>query len=116
MRHAKKNRTLGRGMNQRTALLRSLANSLIYHGKITTTEARAKELQKFIEPLVTRARTESLANKRLLVSRLDSERGVARLLKTVAPKYSDRAGGYTRVIKLTPRKSDGARMAVIEFV
>lgn len=116
MRHHKKNRKFGREKNQRNALLRSLANSLILRQKITTTEAKAKELRKFVEPLVTRARTESLANRRVLAQRLGSIDSAARLLKLIAPKYKGRAGGYTRVIKLAPRASDRARMAVIEFV
>lgn len=116
MRHHSKQRKFNRETNQRAALLRSLANSLIHREKIKTTEAKAKELRKFIEPLVTRARTNTTTNRRILISRLGSEMNANRLLKTIAPKYAGRPGGYTRVIKMAPRKSDGARMAVIEFV
>ena len=120
MRHHSNNRTLGRPRNQRQALLRSLAYSLIKHGRITTTLAKAKEVRPFVEKLVTKARTAEknpLATKRLLLSRLGGdEKTVLKLEKDIAPKYKDRNGGYTRILKLPQRSSDASEMAIIEFV
>ncbi|MEK7574692.1 MAG: 50S ribosomal protein L17 [Patescibacteria group bacterium] len=116
MRHHKANRKFGRETGQRTALLKSLALSLIVHKKITTTEAKAKELRPFIEKMVTRAKMKTVASQRLLVARLGFEKGAKELIAKVAPKYEKRAGGYTRIIKLPRRLTDGAAMAVIEFV
>ncbi|MDO8482227.1 MAG: 50S ribosomal protein L17 [bacterium] len=116
MRHHDNIRKFGREMGQRNALLKSLALSLVAHKKITTTEAKAKELRPFVEKLVTRAKIKTLASRRLLVSRLGVGAGVKELVDTLAPKYEKRAGGYTRIVKLPRRLSDGAAMAVIEFV
>lgn len=116
MKHHKNKRTLGRPKDQRNALLRSLAVSLIAKEKIVTTEAKAKELRPYIEKLVTKARSNSLATIRLLDSRLSNERAVSKLLNTIAKRYESRAGGYTRIIKLPARLNDGAKMAHIEFV
>ena len=116
MRHHKAKRTLGRSRDQRTALMRNLAESLILHGKIKTTEAKAKELRPFIEKLVTMARKGTLAARRTVASRLAREDVARKLVADIAPKYADRAGGYTRITKLSPREGDGAKMAVIEFV
>ena len=96
--------------------MKSLALSLVLRQKITTTEAKAKELRPFVEKLVTRAKIKTLASRRLLLSRLGGEEGVSRLISVVAPKYEKRAGGYTRILKLPRRLSDGSAMAVIEFV
>lgn len=117
MLHGKKARKFGREKGVRTALLRSLAISLIKEGKIQTTVAKAKELRKFVEPLVTKAKTGTLAAIRLIESRLggnDSE--TRKLVKEIAPKYATVSGGYTRIIKLKARLLDSAKMAVIEFV
>jgi large subunit ribosomal protein L17 len=117
MRHHNKNRKFGRNRAQRGALLKGLAVNLVRAGRIKTTEAKAKELRPFMEKLVTRAKTGTLASKRVIVSRLmnrDTETKI--LMETIAPKFKDVAGGYTRVLKLPPRKSDGAKMALIEFV
>ena len=118
MKHHDKKRKLGRPRGQRIALMRSLALSLIKHGKITTTEAKAKELRPYIDRLVTKAKAGSVASRRLLLSRLyNQEKAVSKLISELAPKYSDRNGGYTRVLKLsTKRKGDASGMAVIEFV
>jgi len=117
MRHHKKGRTFGRKRNQRFALLQSLSLSLIKHGKIETTEAKAKELRGFIEPLITKARAGGLHNQRLITSRLmNNETEVRKLIAEIAPKYIGRAGGYTRIIKLPTRLIDSAKMAIIEFV
>ena len=116
MRHHNTIRKFGRERNQRKALLKSLAISLVENEKIKTTEAKAKELRPFIEKLVTRAKKEGLLSQRLLISRLRAKKEVTKLIKEIAPKYSDRKGGYTRITKLTPRASDASPMAVIEFI
>lgn len=117
MRHHNKNRKFGRDKNQRAALLSSLAGNLIVREKIKTTEAKAKELKPYIEKLVTRAKLGTVAAQRGVIARLDGRtRETKKLFSTLAPKYTDRTGGYTRILKLGARKSDGAKMAYIEFV
>ena len=117
MRHHNSKRKFGRTKNQRNALVNSLALNLIVREKIKTTEPKAKELRPFIEKLVTRAKNNTLANKKLIVSKLSNRRKeVKKLFDVIAPKYKDKKGGYTRVIKAGVRKSDGAKMAIIEFV
>ena len=117
MKHHQKHRKLGRETNQRRALLRSLARSLFIHESIVTTEAKAKELRPFAEELVTRARTDTVANRRLLKTRLGGDETVVKkLVEEIAPKYAKRPGGYTRITKLPVRVSDAAKMAQIEFV
>lgn len=96
--------------------MRTLAYSLFRDGKIMTTEAKAKALRPYAEKLITHARTNTPASRRLISSRLGSPAGLSALFGTVAPKYLDRKGGYTRVIKAGFRKSDGAKMAMIELV
>lgn len=117
MQHHRKNRTLGRVRSQRTALLRGLAVSLIEHGRIQTTEAKAKELRPYVERLVTRAKTDSAAARRLVASRLGepADGVLKKLFGEVAGKYQDRNGGYTRIIKMGRTKA-GRDEAVIEFV
>ena len=117
MRHHNNTRKFGRDKTQKRALLNSLAFNLIVRGKIKTTEPKAKELRPFIEKLVTRAKGGNLATRRLIASKL-SNRGkeVKKLFEVIAPRYKDVNGGYTRVLKLGARKSDGAKMAIIEFV
>lgn len=116
MRHHNANRKFGRTKNQRNALMRHLAESLVRYEKIETTEAKAKELKSFIEKLVTRARKGDLAAHRILTARLGSKTLAKKLIDDIAPKYKERAGGYTRVVKLPKRSGDAAKMAVIEFV
>ena len=116
MRHHKKHRKFGREIGVRRALLKGLALSLIRHDKITTTEAKAKELRPFIEKLVTRGKNKSVASRRVLVSRLGNAEGVKKLVAHIAPRYEKRAGGYTRIVKLPRRGGDASKMAVIEFV
>lgn len=117
MRHHATNRKFGRERNQRRALLKGLARALIVHGKITTTEAKAKEIRPYVEKLVTTAKADTLAARRLVSARLSSEAKLSKkLFKDLAPKYKGRAGGYTRIVKLPRRKGDGSKMAVIEFI
>ena len=97
------------------ALLRTLATSLFLHEKIQTTEAKAKELRKVAEKMITRAKDNSVANRRILSMELSSPT-VKKLVNDIAPIFVARQGGYTRIIKMGPRKSDGARMAIIELV
>lgn len=116
MRHSNRNKKLGRKQNQRTALLRTLAKSLLRDGNIKTTEAKAKALRPFIERLITHARTGTVSSRRIVAARLGGVVNITKLYKEIAPKYASRAGGYTRVVKAGIRKSDGARLAVIELV
>jgi len=115
MKKGKTGRKLHRERDQRRALLKSLARNLILHQKIKTTEAKAKELRPFIEPLITKARKKDLSATRYLKTYFE-DATVFKLLEEIAPKYQERPGGYTRIIKLPPRRGDGARMAIIEFV
>lgn len=115
MRKRKKGRKLSRGKNQRKALLKSLVSALFLKEKIKTTEAKAKELAPFAEKQITQARQNNLSSRRLLVS-LFSETVVKKLVTDIAPRYKDRKGGYTRIVKLGQRKTDGAKMAIIELV
>lgn len=117
MKHGVTGRKFGRVRNQRTALLRSLARSLVLHGGIETTEAKAKELRPFIEKLVTRAKEDTIANRRVLSSRLGNDKKVVeKLVKEIAPAHKDRAGGYTRIVKLPKKLEDGRKVAYISFV
>lgn len=117
MRHSNKNRTLSRPKDQRASLLRGLSVSLIRDGKITTTLAKAKELQPRIERLVTFAKVDSVASRRVVASRLGepTDAIIKKFFTDIAPKFSTRNGGYTRVIKLG-RMPSGRDEAVIEFV
>ena len=115
MRKRKKGRKLSRKRDQRKALLRELSRALLLNEKIKTTEAKAKELSKFIEKFITKAKRGDLSSKRLLL-RFFSKEIVKKLVVEIAPRYKKRKGGYTRIIKLGPRESDGAKMAIIELV
>lgn len=115
MRHHNKNRKLGRVTKQRKALLKSLALSLALHGKIKTTEAKAKEVRPFIEKLITRGKTQNITSRRIITARI-GVKGSKKIVDDISPQYKERKGGYTRIVKLPRRKSDGSPMAVIEFV
>jgi large subunit ribosomal protein L17 len=115
VKHKKVGRKFGRKRDQRRALLRSLACNLITQEKIKTTEAKAKELRPFIEKFITRAKIDNLSNRRLLISKIGIK-SAKKLFNQIAPKYKERKGGYTRIIKLPPRKTDASKMAIIEFV
>ena len=117
MRHHKNKRKFGRTRSGRVALMRSLATSLIRDEAITTTEAKAKELRPYVEKLVTKAKTETLASRRYISSQLGNNADASKkLIEVLAPKHKDRQGGYTRITKLPLRKSDVAKMAHISFV
>ena len=115
MRKRVKGKKFGRVKAQRRALMNSLASSLVLHKKIKTTETKAKELRRFIEPLITKAKVNNL-HKRRQVRKFLSDSVTNKLFSDIAPLYKERAGGYTRLIKLAPRESDGARMAQIELI
>jgi large subunit ribosomal protein L17 len=116
MRHHEKFKTLGREKGQRVSLVRSLVRSLVIHEGITTTETKAKELRKYIEPMVTMAKADTLATRRNLIAKIGDLRAAKKLVEVIAPAHKARKGGYTRVVKLPHRKSDGAKMAHIQFV
>lgn len=117
MAYTKKARVFARPRDQRRALMRSLARSLVIHEHISTTEAKAKELRPFVERLVTYAKTNTLASRRLTQSRLGDAAATKKLFETIGPRYEKRAGGYTRVVKRTKRGSNDARkLAYIAFV
>ena len=116
MKHGSKIRKFHRETDQRHALMRSLARALILNESIVTTEAKAKALRPFIEPLVTRAKDNTLANRRLVEARLGKADVTRKLFLTIAPRYLDRKGGYTRVVKMAPKAGRGKYEAVIAFV
>lgn len=107
---------LGRKKAHKVALLRNLANALIKNEKIKTTKTKVKELKKFIEPLVTRAKNDTLHNRRIIFSRLRNKQSLVKLFEEIAPRYENRPGGYTRRYLLGKRRSDSSEMALIEFV
>jgi len=115
MRKRKKGRKLSRKKGQRKALLKSLANSLLLKEKIETSEAKTKELSRFVEKQISRAKIGNLTSRRLL-SNFFSPQAVKKLVDEIGPRYKERKGGYTRIIKLGRRKSNGARIAIIELV
>lgn len=116
MRHRSAHRKLGRKTEHRISLLRNLAASLISHGRIRTTEAKAKELRPFVEKLVTLGKRDSLHARRRALSILPRRDVVTKLFGDVSPRFSERPGGYTRILKLAHRQGDGASMAFIQFV
>ncbi len=116
MRHNKKFNHLGRQAGHRKAMLSNMASSLILHKRIETTIAKAKALQKFIEPLVTRSKEDTTHSRRVVFSYLKQKEAVTDLFRTIAPKIADRPGGYTRILKTGFRLGDAADMCIIEFV
>lgn len=116
MRHNKSGRKLGRKTAHRKALMSNLASALITHKKIKTTDAKAKELRMFVEPLITFAKKGDLHSRRLVLKKLPHKSIVRELFDNVGPAFSDREGGYTRITKLGFRDNDCAPMSMIEFV
>ena len=116
MRHGKKFNHLGRQKGHRRALLRNLSIALIEHKRINTTLAKAKALRVYVEPLMTKSKTDSQHSRRTVFSYLQNKYAVTKLFSDVAPKIAGRPGGYTRIIKTGFRKGDGAEMAMIELV
>ena len=116
MRHRVGGRKLQRTSSHRAALFRNMAATLIKHEQITTTTAKAKELRPYVEKLVTLAKKGGLSNRRLAHARLMDDAQLVKLFDVIGPRYADRSGGYTRVIKAGIRSSDAAAIAIIEFV
>ena len=116
MRHGKKFNHLGRKTAHRKAMLANMACSLIEYKRINTTEAKAKALRRFIEPLVTKSKSDTTHNRRVVFSYLRNKYAVTELFKEISVKIGDRPGGYVRIIKLGNRQGDNAPMAMIEFV
>ncbi|MCU0417330.1 MAG: 50S ribosomal protein L17 [Cytophagaceae bacterium] len=116
MRHGKKDNHLGRTVTHRKALLSNMASSLILHKRISTTLAKAKELRKYVEPLVTKSKDDSLNNRRTVFSYLQNKESVKELFGVVADKVASRPGGYTRILKTGNRIGDNAEMCIIELV
>jgi|TARA_B110000971_G_C19945256_1_gene470735 large subunit ribosomal protein L17 len=116
MRHGKKINHLGRKTAHRKSMLANMACSLIEHKRINTTTAKAKALKQFVEPLITKSKTDTTQNRRIVFARLRQKEAVAELFRDVSAKIADRPGGYTRIIKLGNRLGDNADMAMIELV
>ncbi len=116
MRHRKSGRKLGRNTSHRKAMMRNMVTSFFNCEKITTTDARAKELRKMAEKLITMARRGDLHSRRLAMEVVRDKKTVAKLFETIAPRYMDRPGGYTRIIKLGLRAGDNASLSMIELV
>lgn len=116
MRHGKTFNHLGRTSTHRKSLLANMATSLILHKRITTTVAKAKELRKYVEPLISKSKEDTTHSRRIVFSYLKNKESVKELFGTVAGKVGERPGGYTRVLKMMNRKGDNAEMAIIELV
>lgn len=116
MRHNKNFNHLGRQAGHRKAMLSNMASSLILHKRISTTVAKAKAVQQFIEPLATKSKEDTTHSRRVVFSYLKQKEAVTELFRTIAPKIAERPGGYTRILKTGFRLGDGADMCIIEFV
>jgi large subunit ribosomal protein L17 len=116
MRHRNSGRQLSRNSSHRHAMLRNMAASLLRHETIRTTVPKAKELRRVVEPLITLAKADSLAKRRLAYSRLRDEGVVEKLFADLGPRFKARAGGYTRILKMEPRPGDSADMALMQLV
>jgi large subunit ribosomal protein L17 len=116
MRHNKAVNHLGRKSGHRKALLANMASSLILHKRIITTEAKAKALKPYLEPLVTKSKEDTTHSRRVVFSYLKDKEAVTELFRTIAPKIADRPGGYLRILHVGFRQGDAAEMALIEFV
>ncbi len=116
MRHRRKGKKLGVNPSHRRALLANMAENLIIHKRIKTTDARAKELRRYIEPLVTKAKKGDLNSIRMIAKKIRHKKILDILLNDIAPVYDNRNGGYTRIIKLGFRDNDRASVSLIEFV
>ena len=116
MRHGKKFNHLGRTSSHRKAMLSNMASSLILHKRIQTTVAKAKELRKYVEPLITKAKDDTTHNRRVVFSYLQNKQSTKELFDEISTKVGSRPGGYTRIIKLGNRLGDNAEMALIELV
>lgn len=116
MRHRNTGRQLSRNSSHRKALLRNLTNALVEHGTIRTTVAKAKELRRTAEPLITRAKSDSVANRRIVFNRLRDKQAVGILFNELGPRYKARPGGYIRILRCGFRPGDAAPMALVQLV
>lgn len=116
MRHNKIGRRLGRTPSHRVHMMRNMVSSMLEHEKLTTTVTRAKELRRAVERIITMAKTDDLHSRRQVLKVVHDRKLVAKLFETIAPRYQDRPGGYTRIIRLNPRVGDNAPMSIIELV
>lgn len=116
MRHRNKTKTLGRAASARKALLRDLATAVVVYDKIETTQAKAKAVKPVVEKLITKAKKGDLAARRELLSFFTTEQPVNKLMDVIGPRYAERNGGYTRIVKLGHRQGDGAPVVALELV
>ncbi len=116
MRHRKSGRRLGRTSSHRKAMFRNMAASLLRHEMIKTTLPKAKELRRVVEPLITLAKEDGVAKRRLAFDRLRDKEAVGKLFKDIGPRFKDRPGGYLRILKIGPRPGDAAPMAIVQLV
>lgn len=116
MRHRKSGRKLGRNSSHRKAMFRNMAASLLRHETIKTTLPKAKELRRVVEPLITLAKVDGVANRRLAFDRLRDKEVVGKLFSDVGPRFKERPGGYLRILKTGPRPGDAAPMAIVQLV
>lgn len=116
MRHLNSGRRLGRTSSHRKAMFRNMTSSLLKHEVISTTLAKAKELRRVAEPLITLAKVDGVSHRRLAFDRLRDKEAVSTLFNTIAPRYKQRPGGYLRILKCEFRAGDGAPMAIVELV
>lgn len=116
MRHKKSGRRLGRNSPHRKAMFRNMATSLVRHELIRTTVPKAKELRRVVEPLITLAKVDGVANRRLAFNRLRDKDAVGKLFSDLGPRFKDRPGGYLRILKIGPRPGDAAPMAIVQLV
>ena len=113
MRHRKSGRRLGRNSSHRKAMFRNMAASMLKHETIKTTLPKAKELRRVVEPLITLAKEDSVANRRLAFDRLRDKEVVGKLFSEIGPRFKERPGGYLRILKAAPRAGDAAPMAIV---
>lgn len=116
MRHRRKGRRLGRSSSHRMALLRNLAISLFKHERIRTTEEKCRELRRFAEKLITKAKKNDLHSRRLVARDIHDPQVLTKIFDVFVPRYAERPGGYTRMVKMGPRQGDCAAMSIIELV
>lgn len=116
MRHRKSGRKLGRNSSHRKAMFRNMAASLLRHETIKTTLPKAKELRRVVEPLITLAKVDGVANRRLAFDRLRDKEAVGKLFSDLGPRFKARPGGYLRILKTGPRPGDAAPMAIVQLV
>ena len=115
MRHRKKGRSLSRTSSHRKAMLRNMATSLLVHERIQTTEAKAKELRPVVEKLITLGRVDDVHSRRRARRMIEDRAALQKLFDDIGPRFRERPGGYTRILKLGSRKGDGADVAIIEL-